>query len=92
MIVYRKGDDLVKDPMKSRNVVPKNVPGVGHTEGGGRVGHAGVGGSYRGGVGWVIQEWMIHTEHYHHLHTLPPGNYLELLGEPNSITTTHLIT
>ena len=23
------------------------------------------------------------------MHTLPPGNYLKLLGEPNSITTTH---
>ena len=38
-------------------------------------------------VGWVIQGWgescrdgMIHTGHYHHMHTLPAGNYLELLG------------
>ena len=45
------------DPMNSRDVLPKNVPGVGG------VGHAGVGrsGSGRGGVvhvgvGWVIQE------------------------------------
>ena len=28
LIVYRKGD-IVKGPMKSRDVVPKNVPGVG---------------------------------------------------------------
>ena len=29
LFVYRKGD-LVKDPMKSRDVVSKNVPGVGY--------------------------------------------------------------
>ena len=76
----------------------------------------GWGGSYRGGVGWdgvchagvgwVIQGLgmsysggvghtggrMIHTEHYHHLHTVQCGNYLELLKEPNSFKTTHLIT
>ena len=42
-IVYQKGD-LVKDPIKSRNVVPKNVPGVGWImqEWGG-MGHAGIG-------------------------------------------------
>ena len=28
LIVYQKGD-LVKQPMKSRDVLPKNVPGVG---------------------------------------------------------------
>ena len=49
----------MKQPMKSRDVLPKNVPGVGW--GGGRwvgVGHVGVewggvsgGGSPRGGVG-----------------------------------------
>ena len=67
---------------------------MGHTG----VGWGGVGKVDHAGVGWVIQGWggsyrggMIHTEHYHHLHTLPPDNYLELLGEPNSITTTHLI-
>ena len=38
------------DPMNSRDVLPKNVPGVGW----GGVGHAGVGWvwSCRGGVGW----------------------------------------
>ena len=46
LFVYRKGD-IVKQPMKSRDVLPKNVPGVGW------------GGSCRdrvgwGGVGWVM--------------------------------------
>ena len=56
--------DIVKDPMKSRDVIPKNIPGVewvmqgwgGSCRGG--QGHAGVrwvmkgwGGSYRGRVG-----------------------------------------
>ena len=42
--------DIVKQPMKSRDVLPKNVPGVGW------VGHVGVewDGSCRGGVGWVM--------------------------------------
>ena len=40
IFVYQKGD-LVKDPMKSRDVVPINVPGMGS------------GGSL--GVGWAIQ-------------------------------------
>ena len=40
-IVYRKGD-IVMEPMNSRDVLPKNVPGVGW------------GGSCRGGVGWVM--------------------------------------
>ena len=54
------------DPMNSRDVLPKNVPGVGW--GGscrGGMGHVGVGwgGSYRGGVGhtgvgWVMQGWV----------------------------------
>ena len=86
--------------MESRDVVPTNIPGVGESCRG-AVHHTGVewwvchagwcgcvmqgwGGSYRGG--------MIHTEHSHHLCTLPPSNYLELLGEPNSTTTTHIIT
>ena len=65
LFVYQKGD-LVKQPMKSRDVLPKNVPGVGW----GGVCHAGVGWgmSYRGGVGYVMQGWggshrggMIHT-------------------------------
>ena len=50
-------------------------------------------------MGWVLQGWggsyrggMIHTVYYHHLHTLPSDNYLELLGELNSVTMTHLIT
>ena len=60
--------------------------GVSHAEvgwviqGWGGVGHA--------GVEWVIQGWggshrgrMTHTEHYDHLHTVPCGNYLELLRE-----------
>ena len=45
------------------------------------------------GVGWVICKatWLLRPTVtictlYH------TGNYLELLGEPNSITTTHLIT
>ena len=39
------------DPMNSRDVLPKNVPGVGG------VGHVevGWGWSCRGGVGWVMQ-------------------------------------
>ena len=51
------------DPMNSRDVLSKNVPGVrwgqvGHVgmgwvmHGWGGVGHGGVGGSCRGGVGW----------------------------------------
>ena len=40
-IVYRKRD-IVVEPMNSRDVLPKNVPGVGW------------GGSCRDGVGWVI--------------------------------------
>ena len=36
----------MKQPMKSRDVLPKNVPGVG-------VGHVGVG----LGLGWVTQGW-----------------------------------
>ena len=114
LIVYQK-EDLVKQPMKSRDVLPKNVPGVGWViqgwggvchagvgwviQGWGGVCHAGWGESYRGGVGYVMQGWggshrggMIHTEHYHHLHTIQCGNYLELLRDPNSIVTTHLIT
>ena len=62
-IVYRKGD-IVMEPMNSRDVLPKNVPGVGW--GGGGVSHVGVGlggvgwggwgwgGLCRGGVGWVM--------------------------------------
>ena len=40
------------DPMNSRDVLPKNVPGVGW----GGVGWVmvGWGGSCRGGVGWII--------------------------------------
>ena len=105
----------MKHPMKSRDVLPKNVlvvgwggvchagvgwgvlcrGGVGHAGVGwgvscrSEVGHRGVGWVMQGwggvghtGVGWVIQGWMIHTEHYHHLHTVPCGNYLDLLGEP----------
>ena len=37
----------MKQPMKSRDVLPKNVPGVGTCRGG--VGHVGV-----AGVGWVM--------------------------------------
>ena len=55
IIVYQKGD-IVKDPMKSRGVVPKTVPGVvwGGSYSGG-LGHVGVGwgGSCR--VGVIIQ-------------------------------------
>ena len=56
IFVYQKGD-LVKQPMKSRDVLPKNVPGVGGggvgcvMQGWGGVCHAEV------GVGWVIQGW-----------------------------------
>ena len=98
--------------MKSRDVLPKNVPGVGWDgwgigagvgwyvmQGWGGMSWGGWGMSYRGGVGYVMQGWggshrggMIHTEHYHHLHIVQCGNYLELLRDPNSITTTHLIT
>ena len=42
IIVYRKVD-IVMEPMNSRDVLPKNVPGVGWG-GGGVMG--------RGGVGW----------------------------------------
>ena len=59
IFVYRKGD-IVKQPMKSRDVLPKNVPGVGW----GGVGHVGVGwggvrwGEVRwGGVGWGGWGW-----------------------------------
>ena len=52
----------MKQPMKSRDVLPKNVPGVGwggSCRGGvgscwGGVGYVGVGGSCRVGVGWVM--------------------------------------
>ena len=59
LIVYQKGD-LVKQPMKSRDVLPKNVPGVGwgvSCRGG--VGYVmqGWGGSYRDGVVYVMQGW-----------------------------------
>ena len=37
----------MKQPMKKGSFVPKNVPGLGWDW----VGHVGVGGSYRGGVG-----------------------------------------
>ena len=40
----------MKQPMKSRDVLPKNVPEVGW----GGVGHLGV---EWGGVGWVTQGW-----------------------------------
>ena len=40
----QKGD-IVMDPMNSRVVLPKNVPGVGW------------GGSCRGSVGWVMVGW-----------------------------------
>ena len=61
-IVYQKGD-LVKYPIKSRDVLPKNVPGVRWggvgcvMQGWGGVCHAGVGGVGHAGVGWVIQGW-----------------------------------
>ena len=46
------------EPMISRDVLPKNVPGVGWGGGGscrrGGVGGVGWGGSCRGGVGWVM--------------------------------------
>ena len=48
------------EPMNSRDVLPKNVPGVGW----GGVDHVGVGwgwgggGSCRGGVGWVMSGWV----------------------------------
>ena len=58
------------DPMNSRDVLPKNVPGVWVGVGGwvmqewGGVGHGGVvwggvrwDGSCRGGVGWVMYGW-----------------------------------
>ena len=44
IFVYRKGD-IVIDPMNSRDVLPKNVPGIRW------------GGSCRGGVGWVMVGW-----------------------------------
>ena len=47
--------------------------------------------SWRGGVGHIQNNLVIEANH-HYLHTIPPGNYSKLLGEPNSITTTHLIT
>ena len=47
--------------------------------------------SWRGGVGHIQSNLAIEANH-HYLHTIPPGNYSKLLGEPNSITTTHLIT
>ena len=87
----------MKQPMKKGSFVPKNVPGVGW--GGGGVCHGGVGWgvswrgalSWRGGVGHIQSNLVIEANH-HYLHTIPPGNYSKLLGEPNSITTTHLIT
>ena len=43
LIVYRKGD-IVMEPMNSRDVLPKNVPGVGWGWGGScRVGWGGAG-------------------------------------------------
>ena len=50
LIVYRKGD-IVMEPMNSRDVLPKNVPGVGW----GWVGVGGVGGD--GWVGHVVVGW-----------------------------------
>ena len=49
----------MKQPMKSRDVLPKNVPGVGW----GQVGCVMQvwDGSYRGGVGYVMQGWVGHT-------------------------------
>ena len=47
--------------------------------------------SWRGGVGHIQSNLVIEANH-HYLHTIPSGNYSKLLGEPNSITTTHLIT
>ena len=46
----------MKQPMKSRDVLPKHFPGVGW----GGVGHVGVegwGGVGHTGVGWVTQGW-----------------------------------
>ena len=55
--VYQTGD-LVKQPMKSRDVLPKNVPGVGWVgwviQRWGGVCHAGVGWVIQGGVGYVM--------------------------------------
>ena len=68
--------------------------GVGGVCHGGGVCHRGVGGpwrgwgvSWRGGVGHIQSNLVIEANH-HYLHTIPPGNYSKLLGEPNSITTT----
>ena len=59
----------------------------------GGVGWGGVGWdvSWRGGVGHIQSNFVVEANH-HYLHTIPPGNYSKLLGESNSITTTHLIT
>ena len=52
----------MKQPMKSRDVLPKNVPGVGWvTQGWGGVGHVRI---EWGGMGWgwgVMQGWGGHT-------------------------------
>ena len=49
------------EPMNSRDVLPKNVPGVGWGGGWGGSWWGGVGwggvGSWWGGVGWVMQGW-----------------------------------
>ena len=52
----------MKQSMKSRDVLPKSVPGVGCVMQGWGVSCRGGGGSYRGGlchagVGWVTQGW-----------------------------------
>ena len=85
----------MKQPMKSRDVLPKNVPGVGWVEWGGMcntgvglggsyrdgVGHVGVGwgGSYRGGVGHIQNNLVIEANH-HYLHTSPPWQLLGITG------------
>ena len=70
----------MKQPMKSRNVLPKNIPGVGW----GGVGHTGMGwgGSYRGGVGvghggvgHILSNLVTEVNHQY-LHTSPPWKLL----------------
>ena len=84
----------MKHPMKKGSFVPKNVPGVGWGWSGvcygGGVCHGG-GLSWSGRVSHIQSNLVIEANHQY-LHTIPPGNYSKLLGEPNSITTTHLIT
>ena len=72
-IVYKKGD-LVKEPMKSRDVFPRNVPGVGWGEGG----HEST--EDLRNFAYVMLNWINFTNNYHTVDLLTVI-YMQMIGK-----------